>query len=43
MTPGTGLSHFAGECALWLLVVGVLAGPLWNSEVRDRLSAAIPR
>jgi len=43
MTPGTGLSHFAGECALWLLVVGVLAGPLWNGEVRDRLSAAIPR
>src|SRR5882724_4814308 len=41
--PGAGLSHFAGECALWLLVVGVLAGPLWNAEVRDRLGAAIPR
>jgi hypothetical protein len=41
--PGAGLSHFAGECALWLLVVGVLAGPLWNGEVRDRLGAVIPR
>jgi O-antigen/teichoic acid export membrane protein len=43
IAPGAGLSHFAGECALWLLVIGVLAGPLWIGGVRDRLSAAIPR
>jgi len=43
VTSGAGLSHFVGECALWLLVVGVLAGPLWIGGVRDRLSAAIPR
>jgi hypothetical protein len=40
--PGVGLPRFVGECALWLLVVGALAMPLWNREFRQRLTSAIP-
>jgi len=41
--PGTGLTKFAFECTLWLVVVALLASPLANRALRDRLSAAIPR
>ena len=41
--PGTGLPRFAGECALWLIVVAAVAAPLANGSVRDRLVAKIPK
>jgi hypothetical protein len=41
--PGTGLLRFAGECAVWLLVVALVASPLANGNLRNRLIAAIPR
>jgi hypothetical protein len=41
--PGTGLTRFAFECTLWLIVVALLASPLASGALRDRLSAAIPR
>jgi O-antigen/teichoic acid export membrane protein len=41
--PGTGLLRFAFECALWLIVVAVVAAPLTNGSLRDRLVAKIPK
>jgi O-antigen/teichoic acid export membrane protein len=41
--PGTGLFRFAGECALWLGIVALVASPLVNGDLRNRLIAAIPR
>ena len=41
--PGAGLTRFAFECTLWLIVVTLLASPLASRALRDRLSAAIPR
>jgi O-antigen/teichoic acid export membrane protein len=41
--PGTGLPRFAGECALWLIIVALAASPLAIASVRNRLIAAIPR
>ena len=41
--PGTGLLRFTGECALWLVVVALVAAPLANGDLRNRLIAAIPR
>lgn len=41
--PGTGLIHLAIECTLWLLIVALAAAPLWNAEIRNRLTAIIPR
>jgi O-antigen/teichoic acid export membrane protein len=42
-SPGTGLLRFAFECALWLIVVAVVAAPLANGSLRDRLIAKIPK
>jgi hypothetical protein len=41
--PGTGLARFAFECALWLMVVTLLASPMASASFRNRLIAAIPR
>jgi O-antigen/teichoic acid export membrane protein len=41
--PGTGLLRFVAECMLWLIVVALVASPLANKSVRDRLIAMIPR
>lgn len=41
--PGSGLLHLVVECTLWLVVVALVASPLWNGEFRSRLAAAIPR
>jgi O-antigen/teichoic acid export membrane protein len=41
--PGPPLGRFMLECATWLIVVAVLASPLLNASLRDRLIAAIPR
>jgi len=43
LVPGTGLVQFTVECALWLLVVALIASPLANQDLRNRLIAAIPR
>jgi O-antigen/teichoic acid export membrane protein len=43
MVPGTGLVRFVVECALWLAAVALVASPLLNKSLRDRLIAAIPR
>jgi len=40
---GTGLAHFAGECALWLVVVALVASPLASAPLRNRLIAEIPQ
>ena len=41
--PWTGLTGFAVECALWLVIVALVASPLLSRDLRDRLIAAIPR
>ena len=41
--PGTGLLRFAFECALWLMVVAMVAAPLAQASLRDRLVAKIPK
>jgi O-antigen/teichoic acid export membrane protein len=41
--PGTGLFRFASECALWLIVVALVASPIAAGSFRNRLIAAIPR
>jgi hypothetical protein len=43
LTPWTGLTGFVFECALWVVVVALIASPLANSDLRNRLIAAIPR
>lgn len=43
LLPGTGLVRFISECALWLIVVALIASPLANTSFRNRLIAAIPR
>jgi O-antigen/teichoic acid export membrane protein len=40
--PGSGLTRFAMECAVWLVVAGLAALPLINPRVRARLQAIIP-
>jgi hypothetical protein len=40
--PGAGLTKFSGECALWLIVVAVIASPVARERFRNRLTAAIP-
>lgn len=41
--PGTGMTRLVGECALWLIVVALIASPVINGSFRNRLIAAIPR
>jgi O-antigen/teichoic acid export membrane protein len=43
LLPGTGVAHFFIECALWLVVAAMLASPLANKSLRNRLTDAIPR
>ncbi len=40
--PGTGFTRFAEECALWLIVVALVASPILRGSFRNRLVAAIP-
>jgi O-antigen/teichoic acid export membrane protein len=42
LSPGTGAVHFVIECALWLTVAALVAGPLAHRGLRERLIAAIP-
>jgi O-antigen/teichoic acid export membrane protein len=42
LVPGSGLAHFIAECAVWLIVVGVLASPLLSRTLRKRLRALVP-
>jgi O-antigen/teichoic acid export membrane protein len=41
--PGSGVMHFLIECTLWLVAVALLASPLANKPLRDKLVDAIPR
>jgi hypothetical protein len=34
---------FVVECGLWLVAVALVASPLANADLRNRLIAAIPR
>lgn len=43
LVPGTGPIRFAWECALWLIIVALVASPLALASLRNRLIAAIPR
>jgi O-antigen/teichoic acid export membrane protein len=43
LLPGAGIVHFIAECTLWLIGVGLIASPLANKGLRERLIAAIPR
>lgn len=43
LLPGGGIVHFVAECTLWLIGVGLIASPLANRGLRERLVAAIPR
>jgi hypothetical protein len=40
--PLGGLAGFVAECALWLIVVGVVSSPLLIGRLRTRLSEMIP-
>jgi O-antigen/teichoic acid export membrane protein len=40
--PGGGVAHFVIACALWLVVVAMVASPLMRREFRERLIARIP-
>ncbi|MET4089330.1 O-antigen/teichoic acid export membrane protein [Bradyrhizobium sp. S3.5.5] len=39
---GGGIAHFIAECAIWLIVVSVIASPLASRKLRARLTAVIP-
>jgi O-antigen/teichoic acid export membrane protein len=41
--PGTGPVSLASECMIWLIVVALVASPLAQASLRNRLIAAIPR
>lgn len=41
--PAAGLIRFFGECTLWLIAVALVASPLANASLRNKLIAAIPR
>jgi len=43
LLPGAGIVHFLAECTLWLIAMGLLAAPLANAAIRERLVASIPR
>jgi O-antigen/teichoic acid export membrane protein len=43
LVPWMGLTGFAVECILWLVVVALVASPLLSRDLRERLIAAIPR
>jgi O-antigen/teichoic acid export membrane protein len=43
LAPGTGLTAFVVECALWLVVVLAVASPLANARLRARLDASLPK
>ncbi len=42
LMPGSGLSRFVLECALWLAVVALAAAPLLNRHLRTRLAEMVP-
>jgi hypothetical protein len=43
VAPGAGLTRFALECTLWLIIVALIASPLASKTLRTRLIDAIPR
>ena len=43
LLPGVGLTRFLGECALWLIIVLLIASPITNGRIRERLDAILPK
>lgn len=43
LLPGAGQAHFLIECAVWLVAITLLASPLANKSLRQRLIEIIPR
>jgi O-antigen/teichoic acid export membrane protein len=42
VSPLSGFAGFVTECALWLVVMGLVASPLVNGRLRMRLAGLIP-
>lgn len=42
LAPAAGFVHFVAECAIWSLVVGIIASPLLSKRLRDALIVRIP-
>jgi O-antigen/teichoic acid export membrane protein len=43
LLPGTGGAHFLIECAIWSVAITLLASPLANKSLRQKLVEVIPR
>jgi O-antigen/teichoic acid export membrane protein len=43
LLPGTGLTKFLGECALWLIIVLLIASSLAKAGIRARLDVMLPK
>jgi O-antigen/teichoic acid export membrane protein len=43
LLPGTGVAHLVIECVIWLAAAALIASPLANTSLRNRLVNAIPR
>ena len=42
LVPENGLVHFVAECAVRMVVVGLLASPPLSTALRERLRAMVP-
>ncbi|HLZ02773.1 MAG TPA: hypothetical protein VKR55_11555 [Bradyrhizobium sp.] len=42
LLPSEGFARFVAECALWLVIMALVASPLANASVRTKLSEMIP-
>jgi O-antigen/teichoic acid export membrane protein len=42
LLPMSGLARLVAECALWLIVVAIVASPLASARLRTRVSETIP-
>jgi len=43
LLPGTGLTKFLGECALWLITILLIASPVAKVSVRRKLESMLPK
>jgi len=43
LLPGSGIVHFLVECGLWIVAVAVLASPLMNRPLRQKILESMPR
>jgi len=42
LVPGSGLTHFVVECAVWLSIVAIVSAPLALKDIRNRLINVLP-